>query len=128
MIFHFLLFIVLCLSIMIQDFIPGFPWAYHSHFHLVAVVFFACAVSVPFPVMLIFAFLTGFIWDAKNLVLAGDSEALKLAAQNLGAVLPKAGGTFGFSIVTMDSSARSCRGSDPSSGEVAGKWRCSWWA
>ena len=98
MIFHFLLFIVLCVSMIIQDFIPGFAWAYHSHFHLVAVVFFACAVSVPFPVMLIFAFLTGFIWDAKNMVLPDESVALKLAAENLGIMLPKAGGTFGFSI------------------------------
>ena len=31
---------------------------------LVPVVFFACAVALPFPLMLLFAFVTGFVWDA----------------------------------------------------------------
>jgi cell shape-determining protein MreD len=97
MIFTLLLFVILCFGMIIQDFIPAIPWAYHSHLHLVAVLFFACAVSVPFPVMLIFAFFTGFMWDAKNMVQMMDVDVAQ-AALNLGAVLPKAGGTFGFSI------------------------------
>jgi cell shape-determining protein MreD len=97
MIFSLLLGVILCFGMIIQDFIPSIPWAYSSHFHLVAVLFFACAVSVPFPVMLIFAFFTGFVWDAKNMVQLMDRDVAQAAA-NLGVLLPKSGGTFGFSI------------------------------
>ena len=97
MIFTALLGLILCFSMILQDFIPSIPWAYSSHLHLVAVVFFACAVSVPYPIMLLFAFLTGFVWDAKNMVQLMDVDVAQAAA-NLGVLLPKSGGTFGFSI------------------------------
>lgn len=100
MIFTFLLFLILCFGMIIQDFIPAIPWAYNCNLNLVAVLFFACAVSVPFPVMLLFALLTGFMMDAKNVVQFTDLDVIQAAA-NLGVVLPKSGGTFGFSIFLL---------------------------
>lgn len=97
MIFIPLLFVILGFGVVLQDFIPSIPWAYNSHLHLVAVLFFAAAVSVPFPAMLLMAFFTGFVWDAKNMMQISDDEIIKYAI-NLGEQLPKAGGTFGFSI------------------------------
>jgi len=52
-------------SFFVQEFIPFFGWAYGSRLLLVHSVFYASAVSVPFPVMLIFAFAAGFIWDCR---------------------------------------------------------------
>ncbi len=97
MIFSLLLGVILIFSMILQDFIPSIPWAYSSSLNLVSVVFFACAVSVPFPVMLLFAFLTGFVLDAKTMVQFADLDVAQAAA-NLGVLLPKSGGTFGFSI------------------------------
>ncbi len=97
MIFTALLGVILCFAMIVQDFIPSIPMAYNASLHLVSVVFFACAVSVPYPVMLLFAFFTGFIWDAKNMVQLMDTDVAQ-AAINLGVLLPKSGGTFGFSI------------------------------
>jgi cell shape-determining protein MreD len=64
----------------------------------VAVLFFAVAVSVPYPVMLVFAFITGFLWDAKNMVQLMDADVVTSAMVNLDVMLPKSGSTFGFSI------------------------------
>ena len=76
MIFTLLLFVVTGLALVLQDFIPAFDWAYGSRIFLVPVVFFACSVSVPFPVMLMLAFATGFVWDARNLVSPDYAEKL----------------------------------------------------
>lgn len=97
MIFTGLLFILILVSMLLQDFIPIIPWAYQATLNLVYVTFFACAISVPFPVMLLLAFFTGFLFDAKNLVLSADLDVIQ-QAKNLGVVLPSTGATFGFSI------------------------------
>lgn len=52
-------------SFVVQEFIPIFAWAYYSRLLFVHAVFYASAVSVPFPVMLIFAFVSGFVWDCR---------------------------------------------------------------
>ena len=57
------------LSFLAQEFLPAVPWAYEARLLLVPVVFFACAVALRFPVMLLFAFATGFVWDARHLVI-----------------------------------------------------------
>ncbi len=110
MIFTVLLFILTALALILQDFIPAFDWAYGSRIFLVPVVFFACSVSVPFPVMLLFAFATGFIWDARNLVSPDYAEKftpgvpelhfgdIGQAAVQLETAIPHSGATFGFSI------------------------------
>ena len=112
MIFTVLLFIVTGLALILQDFIPAFDWAYGSRIFLVPVVFFACSVSVPFPVMLVLAFATGFVSDARNLVSPDYAEKLPVGvpfgnihfgdigqvAAQLGVAVPHSGATFGYSI------------------------------
>jgi hypothetical protein len=110
MIFTVILFILTGLALILQDFIPAFDWAYGSRIFLVPVVFFACSVSVPFPVMLMLAFATGFVWDARNLVspdyaekfLAGSRDIhfgdIGQAAVQMETAIPNSGATFGFSI------------------------------
>ena len=63
MIFTLLLLLLTGLSFILQAFIPDFPWAWNSYVFLIAIVFFACAISVPFPVMLMFAWVSGFLYD-----------------------------------------------------------------
>ena len=65
------------LSFLAQEFLPAVPWAYEARLLLVPVVFFACAVALRFPVMLLFAFATGFVWDARHLVI--DSKVSLVA-------------------------------------------------
>lgn len=110
MIFTVLLLVLTGLALILQDFIPAFDWAYGSRIFLVPVVFFACSVSVPFPVMLILAFATGFLWDARHLVNPDYSEKLTGSSTNihfgdigqlgvqLETAVPHSGATFGFSI------------------------------
>ncbi len=110
MIFTLLLFAVTGLALILQDFVPTFDWAYGSRIFLVPVVFFAGAVSVPFPVMLLLAFATGFVWDARNLVSPDYGEKLLAGSGNIHfgdigqiayqmeTAIPQSGATFGFSI------------------------------
>jgi hypothetical protein len=94
MIFCYLLFMLLGLSFVLQEFLPAISWAYQSRLLIVPVVFFAGAVSVPFPMMLAFAFFTGFVWDARHLLITPHAPSfLDPAAQ------AAASPTFGYSIV-----------------------------
>jgi hypothetical protein len=68
MIFHIILFVVLCLSFVAQEFLPAVSWAYDARLFIVPVVFAGCSVSLPFASMLAFAFFTGFVWDGRHLV------------------------------------------------------------
>ncbi|MFN7560654.1 MAG: hypothetical protein ACK5TH_02655 [Prosthecobacter sp.] len=74
MLFHPIVFILLVLSFLVQEFIPGLEIAQFATLFLPAVFFFAASVAVPFPVMLVLAFFTGFLWDARHL--PGVSEAM----------------------------------------------------
>ncbi len=112
MIFPLLLFVITGLGLILQDFIPAFDWAYGSRIFLVPVVFFACSLSVPFPLMLLVAFFTGFLWDARNLVNPDYTEKIVAGqagsnihfgdvgqmAYQLETAIPHTGATFGFSI------------------------------
>lgn len=103
MIFTLLLFLLTAFALVLQDFIPAIDWAYHSRVFVVPVVFFACAISVPYPVMLMLAFATGFVWDAKNLVSPdfgehGAFSDIARAALSLDTAVPQSGITFGFTI------------------------------
>ncbi len=97
MIFCLSLAMLLALSFLAQEFIPVIPWAYEARLLLVPVVFFACAVAVPFPLMLLFAFATGFVWDARHLVIDGAPMAEQVISTT--AVLDTASPAFGYSIV-----------------------------
>jgi hypothetical protein len=95
MIFCLLLFVLIGLSFVAQEFLPAVSWAYHARLFLVPVVFFGSAVSVPFPIMLAFAFFTGFVWDARHLIMLPEAAAqsfLDPTAQQA------ANPTFGYSI------------------------------
>ncbi|MGI8601499.1 MAG: hypothetical protein ACR2OZ_00705 [Verrucomicrobiales bacterium] len=95
MIFCLVLFGFVALAFVVQEFVPVVTWAYQARLFLVPVVFFASAVSVPFPVMLAFAFFTGFVWDARHLIIlpeaAGYSFLDPMAQQT-------ANPAFGYSI------------------------------
>jgi hypothetical protein len=55
------------LSLALEEFIPSIPIAHSARLFVAPVFFFCAAVAVPFPVMLILAFMTGFVWDARYL-------------------------------------------------------------
>lgn len=67
MIFNPLVLVLLLLSFVLQEFVPSVAIAYHSKLFLPAAFFFAAAVATSFPMMLVLAFVAGFIWDARFL-------------------------------------------------------------
>ena len=67
MLFHPISIILLLFTFMVQEFIPGLEIAQFATLFLPAVFFFSASVAAPFSMMLLLAFLTGFIWDARNL-------------------------------------------------------------
>lgn len=97
MIFVLLLFVLMALGFVVQDFSPAIDWAWHARIFAVPVIYFACAISLPFSVMLCFAFFTGFVWDALNHVSIAFPDVAQAALQ-VGALPPGSGGAFGFSI------------------------------
>ena len=80
MIFNLVVFVLLALSIIAEEFLPAIEIAQNARLFIGPVFFFAASVSVPFPVMLTMAFGTGILWDARYLpFVAQDSGAEKLA-------------------------------------------------
>ena len=80
MLFNSVVLILLLLSFGLQEFVPAVPIAYHARLCLPAVFFFTSAVATSFPMMLLLAFVTGFLWDARFLPspMASPDEALAL--------------------------------------------------
>jgi hypothetical protein len=80
MLFNAVVLILLVLTFGLQEFIPAVPMAYHARLFLPAVFFFTSAVATSFPMMLVFAFVTGFLWDARYLPapMSSPDEALAL--------------------------------------------------
>lgn len=105
MIFYPVTFLLLLLTFVVQEFIPGIPMAQYATLFLPPVFFFATSVAVPFPVMLILAFVTGFIWDARYVPgifepAAKSAHSLFSGAGSLPELDVVAGGFgFGLSIV-----------------------------
>jgi hypothetical protein len=97
MMFCLSLSVMLALSFLAQEFIPVVPWAYGARLLLVPVVFFACSVALPFPLMLLFAFATGFLWDARHLVI--DTASAAGSAFENAAGFDTASPSFGYSIL-----------------------------
>ncbi|MES2595195.1 MAG: hypothetical protein V4662_07665 [Verrucomicrobiota bacterium] len=101
MVFYPVTLVLLLLTFVVQEFIPGISMAHHATLLLPPVFFFSAAVAVPFPMMLILAFITGFLWDARHLPAA--SEAVASSADSLisGAMASPeivTGGGFGIGI------------------------------
>ncbi|MCB1279042.1 hypothetical protein [Prosthecobacter sp.] len=74
MLFHPISIILLLLTFMVQEFIPGLEIAQFATLFLPAVFFFSASVAAPFSMMLVLAFITGLIWDARYL--PGVAESL----------------------------------------------------
>lgn len=81
MLFYPVTFLLLLLTFTVQEFIPGLAMAHYATLLLPPVFFFTAAVAVPFPMMLILAFITGFLWDARYL--PGASDLVKSAPDSL---------------------------------------------
>ena len=80
MLFNLIVVFLLALSIITEEFLPSIEIAQNARLFIGPVFFFAASVSVPFPVMLVMAFATGLLWDARYLpFVAQDSGAEKLA-------------------------------------------------
>ncbi len=104
MIFYPVVFILLLLSFAVQEFMPSISMAENAMLFLPPVFFFAASVAVPFPVMLIMAFMTGLIWDARylpavNAVARQSTETLLAAASDPALATNSGHLTFGLSIV-----------------------------
>lgn len=98
--------VLLALSFAAQEFVPAFEFAQQARFLLPPVVFFSSALSVSFPMMLLMAFLTGFVWDARNLPYKEDHTHAVIMTSDSGLSSdvsnhPEIGGPlpFGYSIV-----------------------------
>ncbi|MEO0414973.1 MAG: hypothetical protein AAF226_08490 [Verrucomicrobiota bacterium] len=90
MVFCILAGFILILSFFAQEFIPDFGWAFQARLLLVHAMFYSISVSVPFPVMLLFALIAGFIWDARyHIPFEAIADGDKLASAEL---------PFGFTI------------------------------
>lgn len=90
MIYCLLITVLLILAFFLQEFIPVLEWAYHSRMLLVHATFFCAAVTVPYPVMLMLAFVAGFVWEARY--------HLPITAGNEVAAFSQAELHFGFTI------------------------------
>lgn len=82
MLFHPISIILLLLTFMVQEFIPGLEIAQFATLFLPAVFFFSASVASPFAMMLLLAFITGFLWDARHL--PGVAEGLSGAEDIFG--------------------------------------------
>lgn len=63
--YFLLVILVLLFSFVGQEFLPAVEWAYFARLLLVQTTFFCVAITVPYPVMLLLAAATGFLWDAR---------------------------------------------------------------
>jgi hypothetical protein len=98
-------FLVVALSFGAQEFVPAFEFAQQARFLLPPVVFFSSALSVSFPMMLLLAFFTGFVWDARNLPYKEDKGHAVVITADAGLMpdvekRPEIGGSlpFGYTI------------------------------
>ncbi len=74
--FLFIGFLVLLsgVSLILDDFIPPLDWAFGARILLASVVFYTCALTVPFPLMLVLAFVIGLAVDDRHMVVEEGSS------------------------------------------------------
>lgn len=84
--------LLLLAAFLLQQFLPAFTGLYQSRILLIHLVFLCCAVTVGQPVMLLLAFLAGFLWDAQHALgpHGGDPAIYTQQVENL---------RFGYSIL-----------------------------
>ncbi len=110
-----LLLLVLA-ALVVQQFLPAFTGLYNSRLLLLTLVFLCASVTVGPPVMLVLAFVCGFLWDAQNSMMppGGDPEIYDSPAESL---------RFGYSIVLYGIIGYLMQGIQPLFRE--GKWQFS---
>jgi len=104
MVFYPVTIILLLLTFVVQEFVPGIDMAHHATLLLPPVFFFTAAVAVPFPMMLMLAFITGFLWDARHLpgaspAIESSSDSLISAAMAAPEIVSGSGFGLGISII-----------------------------
>lgn len=57
--------LLILLAIIAQQFLPAFIGLHNARVFLLLIVFLCIAVSVPLPVMFLYALICGFLWDAQ---------------------------------------------------------------
>ncbi len=104
---------MLLLSFMIQQFMPTFTAFYNARIFLILIVFLCLSVTVPMPLMLLFALMFGFLWDAQCVLGpdGGDSLLYDAPLENL---------RFGTSILLFGAMGSLMNGIQPIF--MRGKW------
>lgn len=94
------MFLLLLLTFVLQEFVPAIPLANHTALVLPAVFFFAAAAAAPFPMMLMMAFVTGLLWDARYLPLPTPkpSPEWNFGGESLVDATSLPGGELGFGV------------------------------
>lgn len=98
MIFYPVTLLLLLLTFVVQEFVPGISMAGNATLFLPPVFFFAASVAVPYPMMLLLAFITGGLWDARHMPVATSVAGRAADAMMAGAATESAPGAFGFGI------------------------------
>lgn len=75
MLFNPIVLVLLLLTFAVQEFVPAVEIAHQATLFLPPVFFFSAAVAVPFSSMLLLAFVTGLLWDARYLPVAAGNSA-----------------------------------------------------
>lgn len=80
MIFNLLIIVLTACAFALEELLPGVPLAHNARLFVAPVFFFCASVAVPFPMMLVLAFVTGFVWDARYLqMVSADAGAEQFA-------------------------------------------------
>ena len=66
-VYYVIVWILLVVCFGLQEFVPALDFAQHAQVLLPPAFFFCSALTVSFPMMLIFALFTGIVWDARHL-------------------------------------------------------------
>lgn len=107
MIFNVVVLLLLAVSFLLQEFIPPImpELTHNARFFLPAVFFFAASVAVPFPMMLLLAFVCGVLWDVRYLPM--NSVDVHVPMGELGMTMADAAAMttgdlrFGYSILVF---------------------------
>lgn len=90
--YHASIFLLVLLSLLLQQFVPTFGSLYDSRILILPLVFLCCSVTTSSAAMLILAFVSGFLWDAQHVLPPdiGNAEVYKEQVEAL---------PFGYSIL-----------------------------
>lgn len=107
--FNFCLLVLLVLTFCVQEFVPAIEFANQARLILPIVYFFCASLSSSFPMMLILALATGFLWDARHLPYPAEkitkeeiSQLAEIGQPTVDEARPDLGTLrFGYSIILL---------------------------